>query len=643
MIYIFYIALYLGVPHILHIPFEAFWGSFLYEKHMQVILLSLPLLLFPSPKKKTLSFILYTFLTFFTLYIIGVLAFGLPHDVSIEWKKSMNLFLFQISWLFCIFCIHWIWNNPPFSFELPIKKHLTKKEKTFYFLVFLAFLCMHTIIKILFALHISPDTDEMYTYLVIQGWNTFGTINITPSGAPYHQTTLFHYASIACYNFFHSLGIDSLLSLRSFNILYSSLLGIPWYLICIRILGWKLGTWTWIFTTYNRYITLLSIVARSYVTFIYFFVFSVALLLYGIQMLQKHLWKGVILCILSFILWIYNFFEWHILGFYHYIFFLSIMIGYLFFKGMIEQKNTWKLFMLIGIIGISILGIYLYISFYKPSYLIFIQQTIKPILSMDTFLDTGNYLSPIKYLGIGVYILSMYVLYKIGNPFWKILLITISGIILFQTYFFSERMWFSRYLANIVLILLSLVTLFLVYVYRNALMLWIYFITLITLNNVFWYHTILKDTISWNGTYAEQQKENYLYCKKHGYPFIVTDNPSAAYFYGYKESEIYSLRSKKDMYHTLKNGSYEYLYLPVRALDNINDFLYLLYKHKKACFVFSHNAYNTNHHFWNTAFFEYVLTHGKKIKEDILIQETHHLWYFTKQNNYNGTIIVFWH
>jgi len=151
-----------------------------------------------------------------------------------------------------------------------IKDISDKKAYMLLFLIMVTWL----IVKYYLSMHLNLNTDETYTYMVIEWFNKFWKIWITPSWVIYENNShiIFHYLTTIFYNFFYENWFNKLFSLRSFNIIFSTLLLIPLFYLII-----------------NWFLNITFMTARSYVLFWIGSVIVSILFIYGILKKAIHI------------------------------------------------------------------------------------------------------------------------------------------------------------------------------------------------------------------------------------------------------------------------------------------------------------------------------------------------------------------
>ena len=507
-------------------------------------------------------------------------------------------------------------------------------KKTFFITIFLILLISFWLwIKIYLALNNSPDTDEIYTYMVIKWYNLFWHINITPSWTNYNQTPIFHYISTIFYNFWISLGLNQLLSLRLLNILLSSLLLIPYYLIIKKIFNYKVATLSVLLYIIFWYTTIIDYTARTYVTFSFLSFFSVFLFLIWIKLIWNYFKKWVILITLSILLSFYNFIDGHILGLYHNI--ILYFLGFIYIIIKFRKNKNIKLFFFTSLVIFILFILYLY--FFKYSFIKFFFITYNPQFRLDIL---AVWLSNLWYsytISIILFFISLiFFLFKTKRNYINIILIIYITLVIFiQWYLFWHRFFNFKYLEDILILIIPIISIFLLWLYKkNKLVLSIFLVFLI-IGNILNMYFLKTDKIWWSWKYTDITKDLILKCPSNS--IIATDNPSIIYFYDhlYKlNHKIFSLPSKNDSYHFYKKNWIYYKYLPIKALSTIKE-LNKLRKNNSICFIVSHNVYNSTHYFGNKKLFDYVINNwnyifSKKINKTIF--STYKLHFLNKHN-----------
>lgn len=636
---IIYFIIYIIIPNFVNITPNILLGTVLQNINSQIILLSIPFIyLFKNIKEDNNKIIVYLLLWFFILSQIIFTIFWLPDNLSENFKKFFNLIYFQIGLVFIYSFFYWfkkIFSKE--SLRISFFKEKFKNRYFFYIWLFFVFL-LNFIIKIYLSYNYSIDTDESYTWMVIEWYNKFWEINITPSWVYYDQTPLFHYLSAQFYNFFYSFWFNKILSLRSFNIIYSTILSIPLFIVLKNILWEKIGFYSFLFIIFNWYFLIIQFTARPYVTFLFFTFFSIISLFYSLKLFEdKKIKKWIIFFFLSFLLWLYNFLDWHIVWFYHYIIFLFIILIY---KIIILWKIWLKIFWFALVLFIFLLS---YLYFFKYSYIEFFFYTFDPFLKTNVLLQFWNFFSYLWIIWNTLIILSFLLIYRSWIKYSKLFTISLLFIIVFHIYFFSSRLWFIKYISDLYIFISIFIIIFLFNLNKNNKILFILFLSVFSLSTWTYYLKIKNDNISWwVMDYKEDKKEFFEYCSKNWYVNILTDSPSLWYFYNYKNNiSLYSLKPYNNGDNVELNWEYKYKYLEnILVIDNIEDFKTLNEKWN-ICFIFTHNSYDYNNRFSNEIFFQYIINNWKIIKEEKLTQNLYDLSYFEYFNNHNWTIITF--
>lgn len=274
IVFSLYLLIYIFLPNYIDLNSNIIFWTLLHSKHFQILLLSIPIIYILKYIKKIYIRNIFYIILFFLLFSLLIFWFFWLPDISKFWQNFFNLFYFQIGIIFLYTFYYWFWVL--FNFDKnQIKVLFSDKFSNrlyFYSIIFLIFL-FNFILKIYFSINLSIDTDEAYTWMVIEWYNKYWIYNITPSWEYYNQTNIFHIMSTYFYNFFYNLWFDKTFSLRSFNIFYSTFLFIPFFIILRKIIWEKISLLVLFFFMTNWYFLILQFTARSYVTFFFFFLF----------------------------------------------------------------------------------------------------------------------------------------------------------------------------------------------------------------------------------------------------------------------------------------------------------------------------------------------------------------------------------
>lgn len=91
--------------------------------------------------------------------------------------------------------------------KIPVLKSIVKwmyKEGWLYSFWLLFIVIFWFILKYYLSIHLSPENDETYTYMVVEWYNKLHVIWITPTWEMYYFThKFFHYFTTIFYNFFY--------------------------------------------------------------------------------------------------------------------------------------------------------------------------------------------------------------------------------------------------------------------------------------------------------------------------------------------------------------------------------------------------------------------------------------------------------
>jgi hypothetical protein len=479
------------------------------------------------------------------------------------------------------------------------------------------------------------DNDEMYTYMVIEWYNKYWHIWITPSWEPYNPDNLiaYHYLCTVFYNFFFNNWFDKLFSLRSFSIFLSTILTPILYIFIKYFSNKKTALFSIFLISINWYITMTFVIARPYVFFAIWS--SIASLIFIKSFLDiiknKSINKTNLLNIVFWIILILAiFFEWHIMWTYHNIMLILFLIVYMLVK--LENK---KIFRLIYSILILLLIFVIYLYFFKYSFIKFIIESFIPVFKIDILSIFWNQISYYTDLWILLSILILiWIIIKTKNRKFTILVIYITTCTVFlHWYIFWSRLFSFRYLIDYLVLFLICISYFIIN-YKNKKII-LTFIIIYLSTNIYNLNLIFSDELNRSLFYRNLKIQDYKYCNN--YKNIATDSPWISYFYN-KDSNIYSLPSFNDTYHIMDNS--RYTYLNVYAIKN-NEYLEnIVEKNWSVCFAFSHSQYNDTWNFWNRALFKNVMEKWKIIKDNFIEKRIFWTWESPYSNKHNWTILI---
>lgn len=489
------------------------------------------------------------------------------------------------------------------------------------------------ILKYYISQNVSPENDETYTYMVIEWYNKFKNMWVTPSWEMYDNThVLFNYFTTYFYNFFYDNWFNKLFALRSFNIVLWSILTLPLYIFIKKITNKNIAFLSVFLTTFNWYLLLTFITARPYVLFTVFSVIGSILLIFWFNDFiknQKITKISIIYIFWWLLLWLVNFYEWHILWLYHNVFLIIILWFYVLFNTRFEKsiKLLWS-WLILGLLFIS------FLYFFKPTFLEFIIKTFNPVFSSIFVTISYNQFSYFTWFGLLIILLLISYIFIYNNNDYKILAIyLIFWALLFHAYLFWTRLNSFKYLVDYLVILLIIFSIFIFTFNNNKIKAWLLLLVLFT--NIYWIIKVYNDDITLIVLYNENSLKEFDLCKN--YNVIATDSPGRAYFAYWNNKEIYSLPSFKDSYH-VKND--KYLYLDIYSIKDINHLRNIVKKSWPVCFVFSHNMFNESWMFWNKILFDFVMYKWNKLKEKNLYDRPFGTWKYPLTNKNNWVVLV---
>ncbi len=325
------------------------------------------------------------------------------------------------------------------------------KEGWWYSGLFITIIVTSFLLKIYLATKLSVHIDEGYTHLVSEGLLEGKKLGTTITGIGYDRTLFFNWINTLPYLLFENI----LLKIRFLNLfLFSIFLG-TFYFLLKPLVGKKGSLISLAIISFNWYIIIITLMARSYTVAIIFSFLSLAALYKLLK--SKTISKYLIFMFLVIIFSLINILEGHLLGFYHLIPLIVVINFILFIK---TDKNK-RVYILAALTLLFIIAL-TYVSFIKPTAGSYILRAFNPQLRMGHISTLGSLFFYINEIGIIMLTVSLLSLFFYRKLFERLVIFWIILVIIFQGYVFGIYTFEFRYFFTILIPSMIVFSLFLI-------------------------------------------------------------------------------------------------------------------------------------------------------------------------------------
>lgn len=341
--------------------------------------------------------------------------------------------------------------------KIPVLRNIVKwmhKEGWWYSGGLVAIVVIAGIIGFFVINNMIVTIDEGYTLNSINAYNEFGKLNLAESGASYERGGIYLFVVSLIYPLFNNI----LVGLRFFNLILYSLIIILVYFIAKSILKNKdIALLSSFLIGINWFFMTIVLTARNY---------SFSIVLFGIMLLLGfnlgyNKKRDLIIYVSLFVLLLLNYFEGFLIYSLHLLIFLGILL-------LIEKRISLKKIFLFGSL-VLLSSFFLWFTF--KSSLLFILETFQIDFSRiywEAIVFNGSIFSYIPILGLFLLFCSMiFCLINFENK--KVLLLVLFPIftILIQVFLFTSRRSYPRYLADLIIPLIIIISIFTYYLFKK--------------------------------------------------------------------------------------------------------------------------------------------------------------------------------